>query len=58
MKPAIKQADPLIPVHDGYRKLKSFQLAYDMKVRFVEQYVDRFSRTRGQMVQAARVVKG
>lgn len=47
----------LIPEHGGYRKLKSFQvaqLAYDVTVRFVEAYVDRFSRTRDQMVQAAR----
>jgi len=50
-------SEPLIPVHGGYRKLKSFQvaqLAYDVTVRFVEHYVDRFSRTRDQMVQAAR----
>lgn len=50
-------AEPLIPLHGGYRKLKSFQvaqLAYDVTVRFVERYVDRFSRTRDQMVQAAR----
>ncbi|HQN79665.1 MAG TPA: four helix bundle suffix domain-containing protein [Kiritimatiellia bacterium] len=49
--------EPLIPLHGGYRKLKSFQvaqLAYDVTVRFVERYVDRFSRTRDQMVQAAR----
>ena len=49
--------EPLIPAHGGYRKLKSFQvaqLAYDVTVRFVERYVDRFSRTRDQMVQAAR----
>ncbi len=47
----------LIPVHGGYRKLKSFQvaqLAYDVTVRFVDRYIDRFSRTRDQMVQAAR----
>jgi len=47
----------LIPEHGGYRNLKSFQiaqLAYDITVRFVEKYVDRFSRTRDQMVQAAR----
>jgi len=48
---------PLIPTHGGYRKLKSFQvaqLAYDLTVLFCERYVDRFSRTRDQMVQAAR----
>ena len=47
----------LIPKHGGYRKLKSFQvaqLAYDVTVRFCELYVERFSRTRDQMVQAAR----
>lgn len=49
--------EPLIPPHGGYRKLKSFQVAqlvYDVTVRFVEAYVDKFSRTRDQMVQAAR----
>jgi len=50
-------AEPLIPVHGGYRKLKSFQvaqLAYDVTVRFCDLFVDRRSRTRDQMVQAAR----
>jgi four helix bundle suffix protein len=50
-------AEPLIPKHGGYRNLKSFQVAevvYDLTVRFCEKYVDRFSRTRDQMVQAAR----
>jgi four helix bundle suffix protein len=49
--------EPLIPKHGGYRKLKSFQLAqlcYDVTVRFCERYVDKFSRTRDQMIQAAR----
>jgi four helix bundle suffix protein len=49
--------EPLIPQHGGYRKLKSFQVAqlvYDVTVRFSERYVDRRSRTRDQMVQAAR----
>ncbi len=43
--------------HGGYRKLKSFQIArlvYDVTVRFCELYIDRFSRTKDQMVQAAR----
>lgn len=47
----------LIPQHGGYRRLKSFQVAqlvYDVTVRFCERYVDRFSRTRDQMLQAAR----
>ncbi|WP_462326041.1 four helix bundle suffix domain-containing protein [Desulfoplanes sp.] len=49
--------EELVPKHGGYRNLKSFQiaqLAYDVTVRFCELYVDRFSRTRDQMVQAAR----
>lgn len=47
----------LIPKHGGYRKLLSFQVAqlvYDVTVRFCERYIDRFSRTRDQMMQAAR----
>lgn len=47
----------LIPKHGGYKNLKSFQVAqlvYDVTVRFCERYVDRRSRTRDQMVQAAR----
>lgn len=47
----------LIPKHGGYRNLKSFQIAqlvFDITVRFCERYIDRFSRTRDQMVQAAR----
>ena len=50
-------SEPLIPKHGGYRKMRSFQVAqvvYDVTVRFCERYVDRFSRTRDQMVQAAR----
>jgi four helix bundle protein len=47
----------LIPLHGGYRKLKSFQVAqlvYDVTVRFCNRYIDQRSRTRDQMVQAAR----
>jgi four helix bundle protein len=47
----------LISKHGGYRRLKSFQMAqlvYDVTVRFCERYIDRFSRTKDQMVQAAR----
>jgi len=50
-------AEPLIPKHGGYRKLKTFQLAqlvYDVTVRFCDRYIDRRSRTHDQMVQAAR----
>ena len=48
---------PLIPRHGGYRKLKSFQIAqlvFDVTVRFCDRYIDRKSRTRDQMTQAAR----
>ena len=47
----------LIPEHGGYRSLKGFQvarLAYDVTVLFVDRYIDRYSRTQDQMVQAAR----
>lgn len=57
IKQAMSEPEKLIPPHGGYRKLKSFQVAqlvYDITVRFCEAYVDRFSRTRDQMVQAAR----
>jgi four helix bundle suffix protein len=47
----------LIPKHGGYRRLKSFQVAqlvHDVTVRFCDRYIDRYSRTHDQMVQAAR----
>jgi four helix bundle suffix protein len=47
----------LIPLHGGYRKLKSFQVAqlvYDVTVRFCDRYIGKRSRTHDQMVQAAR----
>src|SRR4051794_33786111 len=50
-------SEPLIPKQGGYRKLKTFQVAplvYDLTVRFCEHYIDPKSRTRDQMVQAAR----
>lgn len=43
--------------HGGYRNLKSYQtttIIYDLTVVFVEKYIDKYSRTRDQMVQAAR----
>jgi four helix bundle suffix protein len=49
--------EALIPKHGGYRKLKSFQVAqliYDLTVRFCDRYIEKRSRTRDQMVQAAR----
>ena len=49
--------ESLIQAHGGYRKLKSFQvsqLVFDVTVRFCEKYVSTFSRTKDQMIQAAR----
>ena len=46
----------LIPKNGGHRKLKSFQMAqliYDVTVRFCDRYIDKFSRTKDQIVQAA-----
>ncbi len=53
----MNEPEQLIPLHGGYRKLKSFQvaqLAYDVTVRFCDRYIERRSRTHDQMVQAAR----
>src|SRR5271163_3912436 len=53
----MNEPERLIPLHGGYRKLKSFQVAqltYDVTVRFCDRYVDKRSRTNDQMVQAAR----
>jgi hypothetical protein len=43
--------------HGGYRRLRSFQVTeiiYDATVAFCDRFIDRRSRTRDQMVQAAR----
>jgi four helix bundle suffix protein len=53
----MRDPEKLIPKHGGYRQLKSFQVAqlvYDVTVRFCARYIDPKSRTRDQMVQAAR----
>src|SRR3954452_1810054 len=53
----MSRPDELIPLHGGYRNLKSFQvaqLAYDVTARFCERYIEKRSRTHDQMVQAAR----
>ena len=50
-------ASGFIPNHGGYKQLFSYQKAevvYDATVRFCERYFDRYDRTVGQMVQAAR----
>ncbi|EKD52265.1 MAG: DNA topoisomerase type IA Zn finger protein [uncultured bacterium] len=47
----------LIPKYGGYRKLRSFQvsqLVYDGTVIFCNRFINKFSRTHDQMVQAAR----
>ena len=57
MPPPLHSNDPLIPLHGGYRNLKTFQLSqllYDVTVRFCDRYIDKRSRTHDQMVQAAR----
>ena len=51
---AIKMPEPekLIPLHGGYRKLKSFQveqLAYDVTVRFYDCSIEKRSRTHHQI---------
>ena len=49
--------EELLLPYGGYRRLKSFQLArliYDITVPFTELYIPADSRTRDQMVQAAR----
>src|SRR5438309_12091414 len=51
------EPEKLIPLHGGYRKLRSFQVAqlvYDVTVRFCDRYIAKRSRTHDQMVQAAR----
>jgi four helix bundle suffix protein len=48
---------PFIPRHGGYKRLLSYQKAeivYDATVHFCGRFVDRRSRTRDQMIQAAR----
>ena len=46
-----------IPKHGGYKNLLSYQKAeivYDATVHFCDRFIDRRSRTHGQMIQAAR----
>jgi len=46
-----------LPPHGGYRDLEAFkssEIVYDATVWFCDHYIDRFSRTKDQMVQAAR----
>src|SRR5215213_8308587 len=50
-------SEGFIPPHGGYQKLLSYQkseIVYDATVHFCGRFIDRGSRTRDQMVQAAR----
>ena len=52
-----EQEEKIIAPHGGYRGLKSYQNAeiiYDATVKFCDRFIDYRSRTRDQMVQAAR----
>jgi len=52
-----KSPDRAIGPHGGYRKLRSFQTAqiiYDATIIFCDRFVEKSSRTRDQMIQAAR----
>ena len=46
-----------MPPHGGYKDLLSYrktEIIYDATVRFCERFVDKYSRTKDQMIQAAR----
>jgi len=50
-------ADGILPPHGGYKKLLSYQKAeivFDATVKFCADLLDKYGRTVGQMVQAAR----
>ena len=52
-----KNTEGFIPAHGGYRNLFSFQKAeiiYDGTVYFTNRFYNKYDRTVGQMVQAAR----
>jgi hypothetical protein len=52
-----KMSEGFIPLHGGYQNLLSYrkaEIVYDATVFFCDRYIDRYSRTRDQMVQAAR----
>jgi len=57
MKNENKSTEGFIPVHGGYHKLFSYQKAeiiYDGTVYFTNRFFNKYDRTVGQMVQAAR----
>lgn len=52
-----KNPEGFIPMHGGYRNLYSYQKAeiiYDGTVHFTNRFFNKYDRTVGQMVQAAR----
>ena len=52
-----EQKSGFIPAHGGYRDLLSYQkslIVYDATRTFCDRFLDRYDRTIGQMVQAAR----
>jgi len=49
--------ESLFFTHGGYRNLQSYQMStivYDLTVKFCDSFVNKWSRTKDQMVQAAR----
>jgi four helix bundle suffix protein len=57
MKDENKNTDGFIPAHGGYQNLFSYQKAeiiYDGTVYFTNRFFNKYDRTVGQMVQAAR----
>lgn len=57
MKEEVKNTPGFIPTHGGYRHLFSYQKAeiiYDGTVYFTNRFFNKYDRTVGQMVQAAR----
>ncbi len=53
----MNDSERIIRPYGGYRKLRSFrtaQIIYDATVIFCDRFIERTSRTRDQMIQAAR----
>ncbi|MCP5517686.1 MAG: four helix bundle protein [Verrucomicrobiales bacterium] len=54
---SLAETDGFIPPHGGYQELLSYQKAlvvYDATLHFCDRFIERRSRTRDQMIQAAR----
>lgn len=52
-----RSSESFLPPHGGYESLLSFQksrIVYDATVRFCGRFIDKYSRTTDQMIQAAR----